>query len=705
MAKKSRRPSPYLSIGAVLIVVFAAAFWWWGAGTPRPSFIATPDQNILLITIDTLRADALGAYGGRAATPNLDRIASGGVRFTFAHAHAVVTLPSHSSILTGRYPYEHGVRDNSGFRLAGTEETLAEMLKARGFATGAFVGAFPLDRRFGLAQGFDAYDDVGGREVAQGDFRLTERRAEEVVSAATKWIDGQQGKWFAWVHVFDPHSSYTPPPPFDAQYARDPYAGEVAYVDFALGPLVDRARRTSRPTTVLVTSDHGEGLGEHGEATHGVFAYESTLRVPLIVAQLGGGTEPRGSGTVSEQPVRHIDILPTVAELLKLDPPGGLAGRSLVAGNRDPNETTYFEAMTPMIARGWAPLSGLIVGREKYIDLPIEELYDLAADPKEAENLVARRPERARELAAELRRFSADLPEKAQAESAEVRERLQALGYVSGSSPRRQTYTAADDPKNLIDVDGLMMDGIEHSRRGRHAEAIRAYQQVISRRPDMSLAYLRLAYVQWHAGAIGDAVATLREGLKQIGPDLQLEIRLGTYLAEMGRPAEAVPILERVTTAEPGSEGLNALGIAYARAGEGNKALNAFERALAVNARDPYAHENIGTVYLQQNKMDAARAAFLRALENEPRSSRALAGLGVVDRHQGRMDDAITNWRKAIEADPTNYDALYNLASELAIAGRTSDARPYMEQFVRTAPPALYGPEIEKFRQFLASTR
>lgn len=689
---------------AVVILLAVAAVRLW----PRAQDVAlirSADQNILLITIDTLRGDALGSYGGRAATPNLDRLAAEGVRFTFAHAHAVVTLPSHASIMTGRYPFEHGVRDNSGFRLDDKAVTLAEVAKQNGLATGAFVGAFPLDRQFGLAQGFDTYDDVGGREVAQGDFAFTERRAEAVVTAARQWIGHQQGKWFTWVHVFDPHSSYAPPPPYDSQYASDPYAGEVAYVDHALGALLDTLRNAPRTTTVIVTSDHGEGLGEHGEPTHGTFAYETTLRVPLIVAQLGG-RKPADAGRVSDASVRHIDIVPTIAELLQWTADANLPGRSLLAADTAEPRTSYFEAMTPMIARGWAPLSGVITGRDKYIDLPIEEVYDLAADPKEAQNLVAKSQDRTRALVADLRRFGAALPGEARAESAEVRERLQSLGYVSGAAPRKASYTADDDPKNLVDVERLMMDGIEHHRRGRTSDAANAYRQIIARRPDMKLAYLRLGFVLWDGGAPAEAIAELRRGLSTMGPNIDLEVRLGTYLAETGKAAEAIPMLERTTKAAPqNGEALNALGIAYAREGQGQRALEAFNRALEANPRDVYAHENIGTVHLQQNDYEAARAAFVRALENEPRSSRAQAGLGVVARQQGRMDDAIGHWRTAVEIDAKNFDALFNLATALVAAGRGTEARPYMTQFVQTAPPVFYGPDIERFRQYLAGAR
>ena len=275
----------------LVIALAATAAWYWRARTPR--FALEPDatQNVLLVTIDTLRADALSAYGGPAQTPNLDRLASRGARFTFAHSHTVVTLPSHTSILSGLLPYEHGVRDNSGFRVRAGTPTLATRLKARGFATGAFVGGFPLTKRFGLTPGFDVYDDQMPETRGAIESSMPERRADVVVSRAIEWMARQQGQCFEWVHVFDPHSPYRPPDDLAAQYASQPYYGEVAFVDRALGPLFDRLSSLARPTLVIVTADHGESLGEHGELTHGMFAYEATLHVPLIVARI----DPRAS--------------------------------------------------------------------------------------------------------------------------------------------------------------------------------------------------------------------------------------------------------------------------------------------------------------------------------------------------------------------------------------------------------------------------
>ena len=689
---------------AVVGVAAFAGWIWQGRSAHRAGFVRTADQNVLIVTIDTLRGDALGSYGGRAATPNLDALARNGIRFTFAHAHAVVTLPSHASILTGRYPFEHGVRDNAGFRLGEPAVTIAEAASDKGFATGAFVGAFPLERQFGLAQGFDIYDDLSGREASQVDFAFAERRAEEVVSTARQWIDAQRKPWLAWVHVFDPHSPYEPPAPFDSRYPGNPYAGEVAYVDHALAPLLDAARRGERPTTVVVTADHGEGLGDHGEATHGIFAYESTLRVPLILAQVGPGMSSRSEEVESDLLARHIDIVPTLADLIGLNVPPDLQGRSLLDFRDDAGDTrlSYFEAMTAMLKRGWAPLRGVIEGREKYIELPIEELYDLETDPGERNSLAQTGGARARALTAQLEALGAALPGEQIEENAEARARLQSLGYLSGSAPRKARYSEQDDPKRLIDVDRLMLQGIEFHRAGRIPEALAAYRNVIARRPDMGLAYRRLAYIQWESGATKDAVATLRGALEKIGPDIDIEIRLGTYLAETGALAEATPMLERAAKASPdNTEALNALGIAYARAGRNGDALAMFERILTLNPRDAYALENLGTVHLQTGDLAAAEDAFIRAAADNPRSSRAQAGLGVVALQTGRRDAAIEHWRRAVELDRTNYDALFNLATELVNAGRMTEARPHLEQFVRTAPRGLYGREIERLTALL----
>jgi tetratricopeptide (TPR) repeat protein len=399
--------------------------------------------------------------------------------------------------------------------------------------------------------------------------------------------------------------------------------------------------------------------------------------------------------------VRHVDILPTIAGLLGVDVPAALPGRTLLTASNGEAEPrlSYFEAMTAMLKRGWAPLMGVVAGWDKYIDLPIDELYDLRRDPHEGKNLAAEGRERIRTLTAMLGELKPSQPGAEIRESSDVRATLESLGYVSGSAPRKAQYTEADDPKNLIAIDGLMMDGIELHRTGRTAEAIADYQQVIEQRPDMGLAYRRLAYLQWEQGHVNDAIATLRQALAANGPDVDIDARLGTYLAETGNVAEAIPLLQRAVKADPmNSDGLNGLGIAYARAGREADAIATFERILAQNPRDAYALENIGTVHLQRGDLRSAHAAFMKALESDPRSSRAHAGLGVIALQSGDRERAIAEWKQAVQTDPRNFDALYNLASELLRAGRSAEARPYVQQFVATAPRAMYGADIDRLR-------
>jgi arylsulfatase A-like enzyme/Tfp pilus assembly protein PilF len=735
------------SVFAAGIIVVALAIYWYRRPTPTQADLhPIANQNVLLITIDTLRADALGSYGGRAATPALDRLAGDGVRFDYAHAHAVVTLPSHTSILTGQYPFQHGIRDNSGYRLAANARTAATLLKRAGYATAAFVGAFPVHSRFGLNQGFDVYDDRFGETRAPTEFVMPERPASAVVPLAREWIAGRPGSggsslsrgsggsgqpWFVWVHVFDPHAPYRPPPPFDAQYSGRPYDGEVAATDAALAPLLDQVRASGQPTLVVVTGDHGEALGDHGEETHGLFGYESTLRIPLIVAELGGqdqrkrdATTAEGSASpasapsyvasafrrtsseVSSTPARHVDILPTMLEAVGQPVPSDLPGRSLLSASErraSSPRPSYFEAMSSMLNRGWAPLSGVISDRDKYIDLPIAERYELSTDAGESSNLAGRSPDRDRTLASALRAFGAALPGARAHEDPQATARLRSLGYVGGSAPIKTQYTQADDPKTLLAIDQAIHRGVELYVARRPAEAIRLYEDMIAQRPEMALAYRHLAFVQWESGAVPAAVATLRKAMTAGAAQPDVVTQLGTYLAESGNAAEAIRLLEPAAAVDaPDIDALNALGIGYARAGRADEARRVFQRILGLDAESVMAVENLGALDLARNDLASALQQFERAVALDPQSSQAHAGVGVVALKRGDRSAAIAAWKKAVELDATNYDALYNLATTLARDGRMAEARPYLERFVRTAPPAFYQKDILEVSAILA---
>ena len=511
--ESKRRLAIVAAVGACLLV--AAAGWW---SRTRRGVRREPGLSVLLITVDTLRADAVGAYGNRnALTPWMDRLAARGVLFEDAHAHNVVTLPSHANMLSGRYPLEHGVRDNAGFRFPQGTETLATLLAARGYRTGAFVSAFPLASRFGLGRGFEVYEDAFVGAGPRPAFVEQERTGPETVALARRWVEAQRGQpFFCWVHVFEPHYPYAPPEPFASRFRGDPYHGEVAAADAALAPLLepllaagDRGR-----TLVVLTADHGESLGEHGERTHGILAYEATLRVPLILYEPRLFDARRVSG-----PARHVDLLPTILDALSLPVPEGLPGRSLLplaAGEPAFPTTSYFEALSGRLNRGWAPLTGVIRDRAKYIDLPIPELYDLQGDAQESRNLAGRSPQRLeqmRGLLAPLR--SADRGIDRRPENAETQERLRSLGYVAGGAvPARERYTEADDPKRLIALDALLQETSDLYFSGDLPGAVARCRELVRQRPQMPLSWLYLAHLQREAGDLAAAVESLRRGTR-----------------------------------------------------------------------------------------------------------------------------------------------------------------------------------------------
>jgi arylsulfatase A-like enzyme/Tfp pilus assembly protein PilF len=654
--------------------------------------------DVVLVTIDTWRADAAGFAGNeRVETPTLDRLAAAGRVFDDAHAHNVVTLPSHANLLTGLYPYQHGVRENSGFVLPDRVPTLATLLKPAGYTAGAFVAAFPLDSRFGLNQGFDVYDESFPRGSDPAEFVMAERRGDQVVAAARAWWDGQAGKRrFLWVHLYDPHAGYTPPELFAGRYRDNLYLGEVAAADSFLAPLLGPFMEGREPPAlVIVTADHGEALGDHGELTHGLFAYESTLKVPLVV--WGAGVEPGRDG----RPARHVDVVPTVLSYLALKAPEGLPGRSLLAGS-EPKPESYFEALSTNLNRGWAPLRGLLREHKKLIDLPLPELYDLAADPKEEKNLYAADRRTARALRDALPRESVWPPPKG-AVSPEETARLRSLGYSAGSAPAKSAYTAADDPKSLLGVDRTLHQVVDAYSRRRYEEAAALARQAIAARPDLAEAYEHLALALRQLERHGEAIAALRSAV-QAGVEREpLRRQLGLALSEAGHAAEAVEVLQPLASspqADPYT--LNAFGIALSDAGRHGDAAAVLRRAVGRYPNDPKGFENLGIVALRMDQPEEARSRLQRALALNPRLPIAWNTLGVALYRLEGPAAALDAWQRSVAIDSRRYDALFNIGLVAAQAGRPSEARQALTRFVETAPPARFGPDIRKARQILA---
>ena len=688
-------------MGLVVAAVLAAGCRRTAPGAdaraPRGPLPTTPD--VLLVTIDTLRADALGFAGNsRVETPVLDRLAREGRVFTHAHAHNVVTLPSHVNILTGLLPYQHGVRDNSGFRLAPDVATLAAMLQGKGYATAAFVGAFPLDRRFGLSRGFDVYDDRYPRGRGSLDFEMPERPASEVVEGARKWWLTTAGKpRFLWVHLYDCHAPYRPPSPYREKYAAEPYLGEVAAVDAALAPLFEPVREAgARPALVIVTADHGEALGDHGEETHGLFAYEATLHVPLIV-WMPGAVAP---GAV-EAAARHVDIAPTILQAAGIQKPAAWTGSSLLLP-RDPASPpgSYFEAYSAAYNRGWAPLRGVVAGGWKYVDLPIPELYDETADPGEASNVAPAQEEHLRALARMLPAESAfGVTPRGELAPEEAR-KLRSLGYLSASAPVKKTYGREDDPKNLVGADRELHQAVDLYQRGDLAGAIAAARKLVRERPTMAIAYTNLTFLLRQSGAAAEALAVYGEAARRGVVDEELASHYALALSEAGRAPEAVRVLQPfLSTSDPDT--WNALGIARSDSGQAAEASRAFERALELDPENVEAMENLGIVRLRAGDPAGAEERFRRALAIDARLPRAWNGIGVAQAQLHREREAIDSWTRAVTLDPKLYDALFNLGLTAGKNGMRAEARRALEQFVATAPRAVYGADLAKARQML----
>jgi arylsulfatase A-like enzyme/tetratricopeptide (TPR) repeat protein len=715
---------------AAAAVLAAVAGGVWLASRTRTTLVSgsCPRCNVLLITIDTLRRDRVGAFGGPAGlTPTLDRLAAEGFRLTRTYSAAPLTLPSHASILTAVSPPVHGVRANGLFRLGPRLPTLATILKSAGYRTGAFVGAFVLDARFGLNRGFDVYDDRYGEKHPRDPSEGAERRAEDVVKPATAWIlhgvaapgtlapgtlalgtpaPSTAAPFFAWLHLYDPHEPYRAPEPYASRYA--PYDAEVAYTDATIGRFLDDLRAAGRldRTLVVVAADHGESLGEHGERTHGVFAYDVTLRVPWLL--WAGAHGPSGS---SDALARLIDLAPTTLDLVGVAAPSEFEGRSLVpavSGRLAAPAAAYFEAMDANLTRNWAPLAGIVSGGFKLIDLPIPELYDLAADPGETSNLFVRDAERSRMLGGLLRAASADFasrqsPGEKVSLGAEARQRLQALGYVASSAdaaPRR--YTDVDDPKTMIGPSNELNEAVAAFRSGAHHEAMSAVRGIMQRYPAFTTAAGILASMQHDEGDVRGAVMTLEQVVRG-GADQSVFVVLAGYLQEAGELGRAADLLRAVIAAHPDyADAYNSLGVVESRRGRHDLARAAFEQVLRLDATSASAYENLGVDQLNANDLNGALASLTAALTLDPDLAAAHNAAAAVYLKLHRPDEALDQWRTAVQIDPLLYDALYNLGTVLWDRGRHAEARPYIERFVRDAPQARYARDIARLRTLLS---
>jgi arylsulfatase A-like enzyme/Tfp pilus assembly protein PilF len=660
--------------------------------------------NLVLVTFDTARADRLGTYGhANARTPTLDGLGSRGVVFEQCRSAAPITMPSHSTIMTGLYPPAHGVRDNGLFALPPSRTTLAEILQARGYATAAATGSFVLDHRFGLNQGFETYEDSvkkeyenfwGERTVEKNALFFDERPAEHVNAAILPWLRKNRDKpFFLWVHYWDPHQPHIPPAPFKEVFATDLYQGEIAYADAALGQLLRELEPggVAERTVVVMTADHGEGLEEHNEATHSLLCYDGTLHVPLIMAGPGVAAGKRVTDRVGT-----VDIVPTVLELLGVPAPADLQGRPLAglwkrSGGGQGRHGYYSETLSPRVSHGLGELRAWFEGPFKYIHGPRSELYDLARDPGELNNIIDEDPQTASRLRGILERFllaTARPAEKAAApaESAENLERLAALGYVSRGK------TTPDDVTDVLRSDGTPpqdrvgdINRISTAKtlllRNQYREAKDVAELLLRSAPDDPL-YVGLAawaevglgqqeaalarlekvdlvplnFAHWVyplidrvavGGNAARALALVDKALAKDKDNAQAHALRAEILRQMGRQDDFVAALREALEADPlYLPARLELGVALAQRGDKAEAQKELEAVLRQNPLHPRGHFNYGAFHAEQGRWQEARLHFARALELDETYCKSYAALITADLQLGDHAGAVAALEK-----------------------------------------------------------
>jgi arylsulfatase A-like enzyme/Tfp pilus assembly protein PilF len=660
-----RAHAPLIAIGAALAILAAlAAAWTFRGGQTAtsssgavigklPAGVGQDALNVILLTLDTTRWDRLGAYGDRdAQTPNLDRLAAEGVLFEQAITSVPLTLPAHSTIFTGKLPPRHSVRDNGGYVLDPRHRTMAAMLKEAGRDTGAFVGAFVLDSKWGLNQGFDTYFDKFDvskyKSISLGDVA---RRGNEVVDNAMPWLEQHANRpFFAWLHFYDAHSPYDPPEPFRSRFRDRPYAGEIAFVDEQIGRVLqwlDTKNLTNR-TIVVAIGDHGESLNEHGEGTHGLFIYDATTRVPFILRAPFTGL----AGRRIRSAVRSEDLLPTLLDMVGRAAPDDVEGQTLLplmtGAKADLDLGAYSESLYARNHYGWSELKALRSGRFKYIATTKPELYDLEKDPGELVNLYDERRSLAERMAGELERLGAEQETSTDAPTVdpETRERLAALGYIgSFSQTARKPGEALPDPKDKIDIFNLMTSAHETNGKADPAAAIKRLEQVVAMDPNILDAWIMLGNEYFRAHDFTAALKQYQRAL-QINPDYDLAI-------------------------------VNLAG-AYRALGDHNAAILGYERYLQKDPKNAWVRYQLGELYVDLDQLDKAEESFRKSLADDTRVASARNALGVIAFKRGDLARAEQEIRSALSQNPEVKLAHYNLA---LIAERRGDVQTAAREY------------------------
>jgi arylsulfatase A-like enzyme/lipopolysaccharide biosynthesis regulator YciM len=662
---------------------------WPGSGRPA---------NVLLVSIDTLRADHLGCYGYSAAqTPALDALAARGLRFSHASTTTPLTLPAHTSLMTGTFPAWHGVRDNGGFYVSEDQTTLAEVLRGRGYRTGGFVGAFVLDSRWGINQGFDRYFDEFDLSRYEGKgLDAVQRPGSEVVDHALAWLDEDKDRpFFAWVHLYDPHTPYTPPDTYRARFPPTmvgAYDAEIAYTDSQVARLFARLAETGRldSTLVVVVGDHGESLGEHEEQAHGFFVYEATVHIPLIVA---GPTIP--SRVVPDQ-VRIVDVMPTVLDTLGVEIPSVVQGKSLrpMSNGTHGDLLALSETYYPKYHYGWSDLQAVDDGRYKFILAPDRELYDLQNDPGETHNLAPSNPQRTAALERALRDLQARSAGSAAASAPrqmdpEAEERLRALGYVGGSvSARNLDERPRGDPKTTIRLYNLLKLAAQDSVNGDIDAGIEKVRRALGADPDIVEAYTMLGNLHTKAKRYDEAVQAYQQALKLDSEHQGAAFSLALAYKQMGRLADAQAGFERAGVLDPksGKADWQMADILMQR-GDYAHAAAILETALRDKKVDrPSFLIKLAEADIEQRRYDEAERSLREAISARPDAPMGHYDIGLVAEARGDLNRATAEYELECRRQNPSYRASFNLAKLLSKAGRSQEAVAHFRNAVAANP-------------------
>ena len=656
-----------------------------------------PPTHVILITVDTLRADHLGCYGNRnVSTPTADRLARDGVLYRHVLAQTPLTLPSHTAILTGTYPMWNGVEDLTTTGLGPGIPTLAEVFKKHGYATAAFVSAFVLHSMWGLKRGFDVYDDViNPQDEKSPSHPRLERRASATVDHALNWLESNGSRpFFLWLHLYDPHTPYDPPEPFKTRFRGDPYNGEIAYADQQLGRVMAflQARNLYDSSLILLASDHGEGLGDHGEQEHGLFIYDSTIRVPLIL-KLPGGIKP--ARRTIDQVANTVDIAPTLAQVCGFPSADSASfqGRSLfplvLSSAGAQAREGYAQSLYPRTSFGWHSLHGIETERYHYIEAPREELYDLEQDPREEHNLFGEKPSLAATLRENLHAIQSRYTRPAGQESSaanvdlEKLRELRALGYVGGSAPEplRGDPPGAPDPKDKVEFFTRIIRATELAEDGRFEESNLVISEAALEDPKAYLPPFLMgenALTQKH---YREAMDYYRRAL-ELNPRYDLAaMGLGHAALEGGDPAGAVKAFQWALELNPRNFVVKlAMANAYERLNRLDDAANLQKEVLASHPGEGKANSDYGVTLVRMHRYAEGQAALEKAVELGYRSGITYNFLGTARLAQGQADEGVRAYEEAIRLDP-KYSAPYgNLALYYLRAGETVKARQYYQK-------------------------